>query len=253
MTLSDKINRMIEFALNGAKITSASPDHVNTVFLLDEMDHSDLEVDIRDIVKEEISLTETKTAKDSEVSTIDKTATSSAIDKKVEGLDDTLTNLDEGLGDLANLSKTQIGNLSSFSKDPFKFMLANFFKRFAKGAGIIALATIIFAAVSLIISELMKPGRELDRRFKRLAKDEILLFNNLREQAELRQGFKTVIITTMPFLSGAEIAGQVSGNLHNNTRIPMDRIDPRRVIAPIISAQNSSRGSKFFNRRGRTR
>jgi len=251
MTLSDKINRMIEFALNGAQITSASPEKTNEIFFLEEMEQADLEIDIRQIVKEEIKLTETKTSKDSVKSVTDKTKTSSTVNKKVDELDESLTNLDDSLGDLANLSRTQIGNLQTFSKDPFKFMVGRVFKKLSKGAGILLLVSIIKLAVEFIITELMKPGRPLDRRFKRIARNEILLFNNVAEQAELRQGFRTVTITTMQFLSSAEVAGQISGNLYNPTRIPMDRIDPRRVIPPITSTQNSSRASKFFNRRNK--
>ena len=50
MPIGDVINRMIEIALTGAKITSASPGKVNTVFLLEEMDHPELDTEIRAIV-----------------------------------------------------------------------------------------------------------------------------------------------------------------------------------------------------------
>ena len=58
MTLSDSINRSIEIALTGAKITSASPGHVNSVFLLEEMDHTDFESEVRGIIAEEVNLLE---------------------------------------------------------------------------------------------------------------------------------------------------------------------------------------------------
>lgn len=260
MTISDKINRAFETILLGAKITSASPEHVNTVFLLEEMDHSDFESDIREIVQEELELSGTQDTSKTDVITTGgsgKGKSLASVETQVNNVEESLGNLDDSLGGLADMTNTQITVLQGFSKNPFQFMLSNFFKKFAKGAGIVALATIIFAAVQLIISELLKPGRLLDRRFKRIAKDEILLFNSVQEQAELRQGFKTVIITTMSFLSGGEVAGQISGNLYNPTRVPMDRIDPRRAITPIVSSQNGSRssnfsGSKFFSM-GRSR
>lgn len=252
MTLSDEINRAIEVALTGAKITSASPGHVNTVFLLEEMDHTNFEDGIRDIVDEQLNLFESTTLQKSDQLTSGKTDAPNALELEIKKVNDEMENLTKSpLGELANLTREQTANLAQFSKDPFQFMIGRFFKRFAKGAGIILLATIIFAAVQLIITELMKAGRLLDRRFKRIARDEILLFNSREEVAELRQGFRTVTITTMPFLSGAEVRGQISGNLYNPSAIPMNRLDSRRVISPIISAQNSSRGSKFERRRNR--
>ncbi len=152
-------------------------------------------------------------------------------------------------GDLANMTGRQYANLHQFSKNPFNFIFNNIFKKFAKGAGIIALATIIFAAVNLIISELLKPGRLLDRRFKRIAADEIFLFNSREDIAELRQGFRTVTITTIPFLKGSQLRGQISGNLYNPSAIPMNRLDPRRTVPPMVTTQSSSRASRFANRR----
>lgn len=252
MTISDSINRMIEIALTGAKITSASPGHVNNVFLLEEMDHTDLDNQIRAIVEEEINFAEIEALKAPDNITGGSSGVPSEIQKEVNGLQETFENLEKSpFGTLSDITREQANNLAGFSKDPFAFMLNRFFKKFARGAGIIALATVIFAAVQLIISELMKPGRLLDRRFKRVAKDEILLFNSREEQAELRQGFRTVTITTVPFLRGSELRGQISGNLYNPSAIPMNRLDERRVIPPVAASQNSSRGAKFFNRRSR--
>lgn len=252
MTISDSINRMIEIALTGAKITSASPGHINTVFLLEEMDHTGLDDEIRAIVEEEISLSEIEAIKAPDELT-GGSSNNSELSREVDGLSESLSNLKKSpFGDLSDITREQASNLASFSRNPFQFMLNNFFKKFARGAGIVALATIIFAAVQLIISELLKPGRALDRRFRRVAKDEIFLFNSREEQAELRQGFRTVTVTTMPFLRGVDqTRGQVSGNLYNPTAIPMNRIDPRRATVPLIQAQNSSRASRFYNRRGR--
>lgn len=249
MTLADIINQMFDTKVLGMKITSASPGHINNVFLIEESDHPDIEAEIRAIIVEEINFAELEAIKAPDDLTGGDTPAD--LKKEVNSLSETLENLEKSpFGELASLTNSQASVLRSFSKDPFQFMLTNFFKRFAKGAGILLLATAIFAAVQLIIAELMKPGRFLDRRFKRIAKDEILLFNSREEVAELRQGFRTVTITTMPFLRGAELRGQISGNLYNPTSIPMNRLDPRRVIPPITSTQNSSRGSKFFNRRG---
>ncbi len=245
---------MIEIALTGAKITSAGGKNpeINTVFMLEEMDHTDLDNQIRAIVDEEINLSEIEALKAPDELTGGSEGATSDIQKEVNSLQETFENLKESpFGSLADLTREQTANLASFSKDPFGFIITRVLKKASKGAGIVLLATIIFSAVKLIISELMKPGRILDRRFKRVAKDEILLFNSREEQAELRQGFRTVTITTVPFLRGSELRGQISGNLYNPSAIPMNRLDERRVIPPVAASQYSSRGAKFFSRRNR--
>lgn len=279
MTLSDIINQMIETALSGLKMTSASPNVENTFIGLSQLEHPNLEEDIKKIIDEnlqnetdilspqkkqehdlekiktEITQIKRDTEKNNDETTEElKRLTLAEKTKKrdITQVKDDLKVFDTtSIKQINNMSSTQLSNLQGMTKDPFKFMLVNVFKKFARGAGVLALATIIFTAVQIIISELMKPGRLLDRIFKRVARDEILLFNSREEQAELRQGFRTVIVTTMPFLSGSEVRGQVSGNLYNPTAIPQNRLDPRRVIPVIVSTQNASRGSKFFNRRSR--
>ena len=250
MTLSDSINRMIEVALTGAKITSASPQHVNTVFLLDEMDHSDLESEIQTIIADQINFAEREAATAVDALTTGDPAEVAKLQREIDTVSESFDNLQKSpFGDLADMTGSQVANLQQFSKNPFNFIFNNIFKKFAKGAGIIALATIIFAAVNLIISELLKPGRLLDRRFKRIAADEIFLFNSREDIAELRQGFRTVTITTIPFLKGSQLRGQISGNLYNPSAIPMNRLDPRRTVPPMVTTQSSSRASRFANRR----
>lgn len=250
MAISDVINKMIEIALTGAKITSASPGHINTVFLLEEMDHPELEDEIRSIVEEEINLTKVDAKKSPDSLTDDDVSVE--LKKEVNFLTETQENfMVSPLGTLTSLTRSQTAVLQSFAKNPFEYLLTTFFKKMPKGTPHIIVILAVLAAVKIVIAELMKPGRLLDRRFKRLARDEILLFNSREDQAELRQGFRTVTVTTMPFLKGAELRGQISGNLYNPTAITMNRLDPRRVISPIMSTQNSSRGSRFgrFGRR----
>jgi hypothetical protein len=76
-------------------------------------------------------------------------------------------------------------------------------RKFAKGAGVAALALIIFEAVKFVISELIKPGRFLDTRFKRDIREEILQFQRRQDQQNLRRGFSNVIITSSPRLRGS--------------------------------------------------
>lgn len=251
MTLSDVINRMIEVALNGVKISSASKNHINTVTAISEIENPDLETDINNLIEESLANNQNLTSQQNKQGR-ELFDEKTKIDQKIKNVDDKLSELDTtSLKDLKNLTNQQVSNLTEITRDPFKFIFGNVFKKFAKGAGVLALVTVIFSAVQIIIAELMKPGRFLDRRFKRVARDEILLFNSTEEQAELRQGFRTVTVTTIPFLRGSEIRGQISGNLYNPTAIPMNRLDERRVISPILSAQNASRASKFFGRRSK--
>ncbi|KKK97979.1 hypothetical protein LCGC14_2647360, partial [marine sediment metagenome] len=108
------------------------------------------------------------------------------------------------VGEIATLSQQQFGNVMQFAKNPFTFITGAFMKKFAKGAGAILLATIIFAAVKTIIGELLAPGRLLDRRFKRDIRKEIIAFRRREDQQKLKQGFSNIIITTMPRLRGGQ-------------------------------------------------
>ena len=55
MTISDSINRKIEVALFGAKITSAGTQKItNKVITIEQQDHSDIESEIRTIIIEEV-------------------------------------------------------------------------------------------------------------------------------------------------------------------------------------------------------
>ena len=64
----------------------------------------------------------------------------------------------------------------------------------------------MFEAVQWIISELMKPGRWLDRRFRREIENEILRFRSREEKQKLNQGLSQIIVTSTHSLRGG--AGQ---------------------------------------------
>jgi len=179
--LADKINEMIRKMLESSDFTSASPGFINKFITTTNVESPDL----LDLLEEEKDTTpkfakEKKKSKDTE--------------KKVEGWDA------GNVGELSTLPTDQFGNVMQFAKNPFTFITGAFFKKFAKGAGVIALAAIIFAAVKVVIGELLAPGRLLDRRFKRDIKDEIIAFRRREDQQKLKQGFSNIIITTMPRL-----------------------------------------------------
>ncbi len=115
------------------------------------------------------------------------------------------------VGKLQKLTQTQFGNIKQMASNPSMFMLSAFGRHFAKiGIGI-GIGLLLMEIVQFIITESMKAGRWLDRRFKRVAQDEILLFMTRKEQEELRRGFSEVRVTTQQGLRGG--AGQTSGNL----------------------------------------
>lgn len=228
MTLSDSINKMIQTMIESLEITSASPTQTNTVKQINQTENPDIESEIKDIIE--------KTSTGTSRKQID-------VNEKVESF------VDGNVGQLQKLSAQQFSNVQSLARNPFEFIFRNVFKKFAKGAGIILLVSIILEAVKFIISELFKAGRLLDRTFKRKIRQEILLFNSEREQAELRQGFRSVVITTIAFLRGDQVRGQISGNLYNPTAIPMNRLDPRRVISSNPRTQGNHPNARFLNRR----
>ena len=97
------------------------------------------------------------------------------------------------------------------ASNPAQFMVQAFIRKFAKVGIAIGFAVLLYEIVQWILDESMKAGRWLDRRFKRTAQDEILLFMTRKAQEELRRGFAETRVTTQQGLRGGQ--GQVSGNL----------------------------------------
>lgn len=116
------------------------------------------------------------------------------------------------VGDMMTLSKEGIGNLLSIAKNPSGFILSTFMRKFAKGAGAIALAMIIMEAIKFGLNYLTKDGMPWDRRFKRIIGKEVLGFLDRMFKAQLRSGLgRSVITTTIGGLRGGK--GQIGGNL----------------------------------------
>lgn len=118
-----------------------------------------------------------------------------------------------GANDLITLSKDNIGNLLGIAKNPTGFILGTFMRKFAKGAGAIALAMIILEAVRYAIDYLMRDGMPLDRRFKKYIHNEVFSFLDRLTKMQLRQGYRSVTVTTIGRLRGG--AGQVGGNFYS--------------------------------------
>ena len=119
--------------------------------------------------------------------------------------------------------------------------------KFAKFGAFTFFALLIDQAVKFVLNELMQPGRPFDRRFKRVIKDEILIFTNKKEKEELRRGFKEVRVTTRQGLRGGE--GKVSGNLFVPFAIPSNFLRVRREKVVDNSAAaglpKSERATRF--------
>lgn len=249
MTFADKINAMISKSALSAFIDSPRFSDYK-IRIIEEVDTPDLEADIIELIK--AHTTAEPEQKEVNPGAVTEQKASPEQDKitelnlKTDEIVDDIGAFNKGnAGKLQKMTTEQFGNVQQMASDPFQFLFSNLFKQFAKGAGVAALALIIYSAVKLILDRLMQPGREFDRNFKRIARDEILTFTNERLQQELRQGFKSVIITTLPGLRRSQVQGQISGNFYNPGQIPENRIDPRRAEQPFIRAQGLPGNKKY--------
>lgn len=228
MTLSDKLKTMIEEALTSMRITSANPTHINHVIDFNFNAIADIDDDFTE------SFFSTKSG------------------KEISEAKDLVKEYELGnVGQIKRLTKQQYANIHSLALNPFGFFTNTLLRKLTKGAGIVALAFILMDVIKFAIDELMKPGRELDRRFRRIASAEIRIFTERQLQEELRLGLKQIIVTSRPFLRGGE--GQITGNLYiqpeqrasfYDRRVPLER--------PTVRAQGSNRRfGNSFNSRGR--
>jgi len=118
---------------------------------------------------------------------------------------------------IQSLSTKAFGNIQSIATAPMQYMNGLLTKTLVKATAGVGIALVLLAFINFALDEAMKPGRALDRRFKRLAGDEIMSFWTLQEQEKLRSGFKEIRITTMPGLRGG--ASQVNGNLFQHQAV----------------------------------
>lgn len=200
---SDLINNMIATALKSSYIVSPRFDdyHIDDVTITESYD---FEKDIRDLIKEASGTKSGGFGDADDQVKKDKQAFKDVKDK--------VTIFDKGnVGEINQFTSAQMGNVRQLATDPTGFIMQTFMKRFAKGVGVIALALIIMEAVKWIISELLKPGRMLDIRFKRDISKEIIAFRQREDQQRIKQGFSNLIITSSPRLRGGQ--GQVLNTL----------------------------------------
>jgi hypothetical protein len=125
---------------------------------------------------------------------------------------------DSPVGMVKEFSQEQAANLRKFTSSPGAFFIQGLGKVLGKlgGAatkgGIIGIIALIVYEITLFaLDEMMKPGRPLDRRFKRIARLETMNFYERQLQEEIRHGYQEIRVTTMPGLRGGQ--SQVNGNL----------------------------------------
>jgi len=226
MTLTDDVKRMIE----SIRITSAGGNNPVENMVLSIGETPDLDA--------AISSGETDSIKN---------------DKRTQEAVKKLESFDKGkIGEINRFTSSQMGNLRGFVSNPVQFMIQTVFKKFARGVGVAAFALIIFEAVKFIISELLKPGRFLDLRFKRDINKEIIAFRQREDQQKLKQGFSNIIITTQSRLRGGQ--GQIFNTLDavaGRTKFP-DNIGQSSisVLAAGVSLSKST-GKRSFGGPGR--
>jgi len=213
--ISNKINEMIQAMLESAEWTSANPTHINTFIQANTVDNPNFENDIKKIVGT------TKEGK-------------------------TVAKWDKGnIGEISRFTTAQTGNLVRFVSNPLQFMLGAFVR--SRGGGVIVLAIAIFAAVKLIINELLKPGRLLDVRFKRDINKEIIAFRRREDQQKIKQGFSNIIISSMPRLrptNGNQITNTLNMAAGRQSFPDMIGANPMMIVSSGVSI-SKSKGGRF--------
>ena len=232
MTVTETINRMIEIVIRSSTWTSAGGKNESVENFIKELrgvENPDLEAETKSLIE---SGGEGKSADGKET--------------EISGIKGDLKNIKEGnLGELGKLSQDQIGNVKGLAQNPVK-MMGSMFTKFAKVAGPVAVAFIIWEAVQFIISELLKSGRLLDRKFKRDIRFEILAFRTREEKQKLKQGFARIIVTSMPRLRGGQFQTYDSFR-QRQSQLPVFREGP--FVSPQInpaSGRSQGKGKNVF-------
>lgn len=232
-SISEKINRMFQVMLESSEFTSASPGHINHLMQVNTVENQDFEKDVEKIVKD-LQKNETKSINDT-------TKLDPKTQRKVDGASEKLKILDKGnLADIKNMSTEQFGNVRQLATNPFGFMTRTILLKLRTGAGILFIVAIATEVAKFLILELFKPGRIFDIRFREQIDKQIIKFLDRKEQQELRQGFKSIITTTIGGLRGDSLRGQLGGNFYSGGQFGVQALayDPSRVSPPTISSRD---------------
>jgi hypothetical protein len=247
--VTDDIRRLIE----SLKITSASPQQINTVSAIDEM--PDFDTTIREMLSEDSEFTSQQQDKKERLLKEKTSAVDADLIKEKKQTQDAVKQVKiyqaGNVATLQRMSTAQMGNIKAFAAAPFGFITRTFFKKLIKGVGILFVIEIARQVVDIILQEFFKPGRIFDTRFREEIDKQVIKFLTRKEQQELKQGFKQVITTTIGGLRGQTLAGQIGGNFFNPERIPTNFLDERRVGENNIIAQNAQERTGLQNARSR--
>lgn len=151
------------------------------------------------------------------------------------------------LGIVHNFTQEQTANLRKFTSNPGQFFISGLGKVLGRlgGAamkgGLIGIIALIVYEISLfVLDEMMKPGRPLDRRFKRIARLETMNFYERQLQEEIRHGYQEIRVTTQQGLRGGQ--SQVNGNLFefSSGATGIIQSSPYRSSQEIYRSQNAS-------------
>lgn len=119
---------------------------------------------------------------------------------------------------IQNMTQKQLSNLMQMVSNPTQFLMGAFFKNLgkigARAARVGVFAVLLFfieESVKFFINELMKPGRAFDRRFRRVARDEVMNFYDRQLQEDIRQTYEIIRVSTVAGLRGGK--SQVNSNL----------------------------------------
>jgi len=221
MTLQEELRQMIEDALRNSEWTSASPSFTNRVKKVNFTRDVDISAGLNE------SLPDTAMGRES-----------------VDTNETVVRYKDSGVEDVSRYGNSQISNLNSFVSNPFQFIIGAFGRALVRGYGPVVFFIALGKLIETIFKELLQPGRAFDVRFREMAQEEILKFTNAREQAEIRAGFRQIIVTTIGGLRGDAARGQIGGNFYTPDRVPADRIDPHSVTR-IEPADPNSQGANI--------
>jgi len=244
-SLADALKRLIDTL----QISSASPGHINVVL------QSDLSIDLDEALKQDVEQIRNDAQKETGV--IKKARIPEGDDDKFrsvqKGIKDVtkkVTVFDKGnVGEIQRFTSQQIGNVRGLATNPAQFFIRSMLGKFTKGAGVLALAFVLFEVVKFIVAELLKPGRVLDRRFRDDIENRFIAFRNREESAKLFEGTTaSIIVTTIGGLRGGE--NMVSSTFRANAGLQPRVITQSINIPPLV---RSSAGLSFSTHKGSDR
>ncbi len=156
-------------------------------------------------------------------------------ESKVDDLDVQMESLLAGhVGKVQEFSTKQFGNLKSMVSNPTMFMMTAFMRKFVAAGLAVGIALFFWEIVTWVLDESFKAGRWLDRRFRRVAQEEIMGWWDRKTQEELRHGFMDLRVTTQQGLRGGQ--GQVNGNLFQFSSVTgMFQSSPYKSSEAVIS------------------